>query len=235
MHEASVYALAFFVAAHIPRLAGGLTRQEGGHMGLVPNTLEAACATHVRDAVDVLGPDHADRPAGAFEVEIEDADGETYVMRYADGDWHVERGFADDTPLLSVALGHGVFPVLARVLNAALDGFPHAPHLAAWQANARQHGQDTWDAVLDALRAQDDLGAHVELSGLGRVSFSAGVLDEVTRFVHVTWPAKHVDAILGGARLASVGMPRVTKGMSLLTALLSDVRPLLTKFNVEAL
>ena len=90
----------------------------------IPSTLKKTFKTSLDTLDAILGPPHAERAAGQFQIEIESEEEGTFVLSYDDGAITGAKGFADNTPLISAYVPEGGWAFVRELMQAAVDGYP---------------------------------------------------------------------------------------------------------------
>jgi hypothetical protein len=193
----------------------------------IPATLAALLAPTSLTALETaLAPPRDKRAAVVFELEVEAAGEGTWVLRYDQSGLVGKKGFAK-APLLSLRLGKGALGLIRDELQAAVDGFPHAPELARRLVAARGLDAAAAAAAHAAIaKLAEGLCVHFDVAGDGQLSVARGPVDEATRELTVTLDGKALRALLTGAPLTSVSAG--LKGdRSVGTAVLAALGPVL--------
>jgi hypothetical protein len=193
----------------------------------VPDTLAALLAPHALGSLEVaLAPPRDQRAPVVFELEIEAAGEGTWVLRYDRGGLVGKKGFAK-APHLSLRLGRGALGLIRDALQAAVDGFPHAPELARRLVAARSLDAATAAAAHAAItRLAEGLCIHFDVEGEGQLSVARGPVDEATRELTVRLQGNALRALLTGAPLSSL-QASLKGDRSVGTAVLGALAPLM--------
>lgn len=198
----------------------------------VPGTLAALLAPPSLSAIETaLAPPRERRAPVTFELEVEAAGESTWVLRYDQGGLTGKRGFAK-APLLSVRLGRGALGLVRDELQAAVEGFPHAPELARRLEAARRLDAAAAAAAHTAIaKLGEGHCIHFDVAGEGQLSVSRGPVDEATRELTVGVSGKALRALLTGAPFTSI--TATLKGdRSVGTAVLAALGPVLRTLNI---
>jgi hypothetical protein len=192
----------------------------------IPNSVAECLQEEMLAALDLaLGPPPPARPQVAFDVELEDADEETFVLHYANGETTAEEGFAEDDPFISVRISGDIFETLRPFLQAAVERFPDAPLMA--------EGQDR----LDSLTRKDFEEVHGGLArlsgfkivlkvGQGSVSLARGAMDEATRKVEIRLDEGALGELIQGQDPREMSQSAATSGeLGILTQILTALGP----------
>lgn len=198
----------------------------------VPASLREALAASALSALDAaLGPPLAQRIPGCYEIEVEAAGEGTFTVVIDDGVVSARKGFAEDEPWLSCAVPQGGWPLLQRLLQAAVDGFPRAPTLAEAQARIRALRADDLRSLVRAVDKLRDVGLRMEIRGVGTFQMARGALDEVTRELHVELGADALDHACAGGSLEELSRAPLGGDRRLATELVAAFGPLLARFR----
>ena len=194
---------------------------------IIPSTvrdvLGAACLSALEAA---LAPPADKRAPISFDLEIEAVGEGTFTLRYELGAVSGKKGFAK-RPLLSIRLEKGAFGILRDELQAAVDGFPHAPEL-----KRRLDAVRALDAVTATAAHKAAVGIaegtciHFDITGEGRISVARGPVDEATRELIIVMSGPAVRGLLTGASPTSVS-PTIKGDRSVGTTVLTAMSPLL--------
>ena len=170
----------------------------------VPDTIAGTLAPEILTDLDAkLGPPPQARIAASFEVEIE-AEGEgTFTLAYQSRALVGRKGFAQGDPLLSMRVPRGGARLVQALLQAAADGFPQAPALAARHAALRALTRADLELLLKNVQRAKPMGVVVEVAGHGSFAVARGALDEVTRTLTVSMDGAQLLALTRGAALES--------------------------------
>lgn len=199
-------------------------------MSTVPGTLAACVQPAVLAALEAaLAPPLPLRAMGRFEVEIEAAGEGTFTLAVEAGVVSAHKGFAKD-PLVSALVGKGAFPLVQRLLQAALDGFPHAPRLAQGLSAAKTPRPGDLDAALAALSRIKDACLRFDVRGAGAFALARGPIDEATNELTLAVDAKAVDGVLAGAPLSSLRL-ELKGDRGVLTSVLAALAPIVERMR----
>lgn len=173
-------------------------------MSAVPSTLAACLQPEALAALEAaLAPPPALRARGRFEIELESAAEGTFAMTIDAGVVTAKKGFAKD-PLIAVAISKTGFPLVQRLLQDAVDGFPRAPALGKPLAVAKAPRPGDLDAALLALSKLKDACLRFEVKGAGSYAIARGSVDEATQVLTLALDVAALDAALAGAPLSTV-------------------------------
>ncbi len=199
-------------------------------MTSVPATVAACLQGPALAALEAaLAPPMPLRARGRFELEIEAAGEGTFTVVVDGGAVTAKKGFAKD-PLVSALVGRGAFPLVHRLLQAAVDGFPEAPRLAHGLAAAKAPRVGDLDAALAALTRIRDACLRLDVKGAGAVALARGPIDEATRELTITVDVKAIDAVLAGAPMATLALS-LSGDRGVLTSVLAALGPIVERMR----
>ena len=180
--------------------------------------------TSLAALTEALAPPPARRAAVDFEVELEAGREGTFVLRYAQGTVSAKKGFAK-APLISVRVDAAALPLVREELQAAVDGFPQAPILAARLVSLKGLEAKVASEVLAGIkRLKEAHCLHLIVVGDGKVSVARGPVDEATHELTVQVDGAAARSLLRGADPATLSTSmRGDRGVA--TATLSALGP----------
>lgn len=198
----------------------------------VPSSLKKTFKSALAELDDVLGPPHAERAAGRFQIEIESEDEGTYVLTYDDGAIEGARGFADDTPMLACFIPEGGWEFVRELMQAAVDGYPNAPAMQKRAEATRGLKNDDLEALMAGLRSLKEMALILDVKGVGAFKFARGSLEEVTREVTMVVNGDDVrDVIAGGDPEVLMASVKFTGQKTLAAELAAAMGPAWTKIR----
>lgn len=196
-------------------------------MAIVPNTVKDILAPDSLAALEhVLAPPKERRAPVSFQLEVEAIGEGTFTLTYDRGAVSGKKGFAK-RPLLSVRIEEGALGLLHDQLQAAVDGFAHAPELKRRLDVIRTLDPVMATAVHQAVAGiANGVCVHFDIAGDGRISVARGAVDEAIRELTIEVAGKAVRALLTGASPTSVS-PVLKGDHSVGTSVLTAMSPLL--------
>lgn len=198
----------------------------------VPSSLKKTFKNALAELDEILGPPHAERAAGQFQVEIESEDEGTYVLTYSDGAIEGARGFADDAPLIACHIPEGGWDFVRELMQAAVDGYPKAPAMQKRAEATRGLKNADLEALMGGLHSLKEMALILDVKGVGAFKFSRGSLEEVTREVTMSVNGDDVRGVIGGGDPeALVGSVQFSGQRSLAAELAAAMGPAWTKIR----
>jgi hypothetical protein len=192
----------------------------------IPGTLREALEDDLVDAItEALAPPEEDRSEALLEVEIESEEEGTFCLTIEDGFATGEAKFADD-PFVSCFVPEGGFPLVQKMLQAWVDGFPNSPELRGFHERGKTLKADVVDAGIEGLSGIKDLVVVAEVAGVGTFKAARGAIDEATRELVLKVDGSVIDKAIAGDMGPARGV-KPKKGATLVTELVTALGPVI--------
>lgn len=201
---------------------------------IVPATVaETLKPEHLSAIEAALAPAVERRASVVVEVEVEVVGEGTFTIRYENRHLTAKKGFAK-AAALSVKLGKGSWNLLRDELQAAVDGFPHAPLLRERSEHFRETTttKDGDTAITAVHKIPEGLAVVFDIKGEGVMTVARGSVDEATREMKIGLVGSEVRGLLAGAALTSV-KPSVGGDRSVGTSILAALGPTMRQLKLQ--
>ena len=197
---------------------------------MIPETLAATLGKDVLDALmERLAPPMSARADVVFEIEVEAAGEGTFVLAYQNKALLAKKGFAK-SPLLSVQMDKAAWPLVREQLQAAVDGFPQAPHLQRAADVLRGLSGAEVHSFVRSITAIKDAVVRLDVKGAGKSAVGRGPIDEATNEMTVGLDAQALRLVLQGAPLTSL-QPTVKGDRGVAASIAAAAAPLLQRLR----